>query len=178
MRFVAVQQTSSAPQAPPGGKAPVQNTFWIVLAVLLLGVTVLLPRLRRRRPPPASDRPGAFRDAEELARSELERLLADLQDISREQIARLDTKIRLLNQLLLDCDQKKKEIEELLEHRVGAGHSKVAPPPPPRPSLPLHDQVYSLQDAGKDVSDICGATGLEKGEVELILGLRKMPPAK
>ena len=45
---------------------------------------------------------------------------------------------------------------------------------PARPANPLHDQVYSLKDSGKTVFDICSATGLEKGEVELILGLRNM----
>jgi hypothetical protein len=37
----------------------------------------------------------------------------------------------------------------------------------------LHDQVYALRDAGQDVAAIGQATGLEKGEVELILGLRR-----
>jgi hypothetical protein len=104
------------------------------------------------------------------ARAELERLLAEIQDLSREHIARLDTKIRLLNQLLLDCDRKQKELEALLSR---------APAPPAvaaRPANPLHDQVYALHDSGKNLLEICGATGLEKGEVELILGLRRMPP--
>jgi hypothetical protein len=35
-----------------------------------------------------------------------------------------------------------------------------------------------LKDSGKELLDICAATGLEKGEVELILGLRGMPPDK
>src|SRR5262249_48366589 len=103
-------------------------------------------------------------------REELERLLTEIQDLSREHIARLDTKIRMLNQLLLECDQKKRELEELLAKAGG-----TAPAPAPgKASNPLHSQVYSLQDAGKDIQDICEATGLEKGEVELILGLRKM----
>ena len=73
------------------------------------------------------------------------------------------------------CDQKKAELEKLL-HTNG----KVEPAPTPktptasRPSNPLHDQVYALQDAGKGLDDICGETGLERGEVELIFGLRRM----
>jgi hypothetical protein len=33
-----------------------------------------------------------------------------------------------------------------------------------------------LRDSGKDPADIGVETGLEVGEVELILGLRRMPP--
>ena len=140
--------------------APGYLVYLLLAGALFLGL--VLPMLRRRRAPaePASDG---------HARAELERLLAEIQDLSREHIARLDTKIRLLNQLLLDCDRRQKEMEALLSRGPAA--------PPARPSNPLHDQVYSLHDAGKDLLDICGATGLEKGEVELILGLRRMPPA-
>ena len=79
---------------------------------------------------------------------------------------------RMLNQLLLECDQKKRELEALLSKAGTDAPEKSAPPP--KAANPLHDQVYSLQDSGKELLDICAATGLEKGEVELILGLRKM----
>ncbi len=167
-----------AAQAAEGGKpAANQGLILIVLAIVGLGVVALLPRLRRRRADPP-DRPGAFAAGEEHARAELEQLLAEIQDLSREHIARLDTKIRLLNQLLAECDQKKKELETLLGRAVSTGLAKIEPPPPPRPANPLHDQVWSLQDAGKDLLEICTATGLEKGEVELIQNLRRMPPAR
>jgi hypothetical protein len=87
----------------------------------------------------------------------------------------------MLNQLLLECDQKKREIEELLSRTAGipaATPPGMLPPGPSRPSNPLHSQVYTLKDSGKELLDICAATGLEKGEVELILGLRGMPPGK
>jgi hypothetical protein len=41
-----------------------------------------------------------------------------------------------------------------------------------RPANPLHERVYALADSGKAVAEIGAETGLEKGEVELILGLR------
>lgn len=158
--------------APPA--APPSNVLWILLAVGALFFAVVVPRLRKRRKSMPEEKPGTFGDSAGTMRDELERLLAEIQDLSREQIARLDTKIRLLNQLLLECDQKKKELEALLGRTVGAGMAKLEPPPAPRPANPLHDQVYALRDAGKNLFDICNATGLEKGEVELILGLRKM----
>lgn len=157
-------------EAAPAPSKPMVGTLWIVLIVLALFVAVILPRLRRRRDGPREVL-GSFGSSAGGAREELERLLTEIQDLSREHIARLDTKIRMLNQLLLECDQKKRELEALL------GKVPSEPAEKPRASNPLHDQVYSLQDSGKEVLDICAATGLEKGEVELILGLRKMHQA-
>ena len=156
------------------GGVPGSLVYLLLAAALILGIGI--PLLRRRRAP------AGAAPADGHARAELERLLAEIQDLSREHIARLDTKIRLLNQLLLDCDRKQKEIEALLGRPSsapppgGATAGKPASSPPPRAANPLHDQVYALHDAGKNLLEICGATGLEKGEVELILGLRRMPP--
>ena len=136
---------------------------------LLLGVVALvLVLIRRRRRQPFDTRPpGTFDGPARDPKQELERLLLEIQDLSRDHIAKLDTKIRLLTQLLQDCDRKKAEIEALL------GRSTSPAPAQGRSANPLHDQVYTLLDAGQDVSAICQATGLEKGEVELILGLRR-----
>jgi hypothetical protein len=149
-------------------------------ALLLVGglAALLLVLGRRRRRDIGDPRPpGAFEAAPRDSRQELEHLLAEIQDLSRDHIARLDTKIRLLTQLLADADQKKRELDALLERAAALPRPPDATPAPsPRPAKPanpLHDRVYTLQDAGKDVGDICRATGLEKGEVELILGLRK-----
>jgi hypothetical protein len=157
--------------APPPSTNPVTGIVLIVLVVGALFVAVVLPRLRRRQDGPRETL-GSFGASTGGTREELERLLTEIQDLSREHIARLDTKIRMLNQLLLECDQKKKELESLLGKAPPA--EAPAKAGPARPANPLHDQVYTLQDSGKEILDICAATGLEKGEVELILGLRKM----
>ena len=168
LRFHSLVQQTDVPPSPKPGMPP---SFWIILVIGALFIAVVLPRLRRRRDGPAETL-GSFGASSGGAREELERLLTEIQDLSREHIARLDTKIRMLNQLLLECDQKKSEIEALL----GRLPMTDAPTKPPtRTANPLHDQVYTLQDSGKQLLDICAATGLEKGEVELILGLRKMP---
>jgi len=165
--FALVLQADPLP--PP---KPAVHVLWIVLVVAALFVAVVLPRLRRRRDGPVETL-GSFGSSAGGAREELERLLTEIQDLSREHIARLDTKIRMLNQLLLECDQKKRELEALLG-KAGGAAADAAPKPAAKASNPLHDQVYTLQDSGKEILDICAATGLEKGEVELILGLRKM----
>ena len=179
MSLAFIVSLLSQGEPPAGLPKSTTATVWIVLIVAALFVAVVLPRLRRRRDGPVETL-GSFGASAGGPREELERLLTEIQDLSREHIARLDTKIRMLNQLLLECDQKKRELEELLAR---AGVPPAPPPadpaaPPARPPNPLHTQVYSLQDSGKEILDICAATGLEKGEVELILGLRKMPRDK
>ena len=160
-------------QTPPPAPSTSSTTGILLIALVIaaLFVAVILPRLRRRQDGPRESL-GSFGSTTGGAREELERLLTEIQDLSREHIARLDTKIRMLNQLLLECDQKKRELEALLAKAGPNAPEKSAPPP--KAANPLHDQVYSLQDSGKELLDICAATGLEKGEVELILGLRKM----
>jgi len=173
--IVGILAQSDAPSVMPKSTSA---TVWIVLVIGALFVAVVLPRLRRRKEG-AQETLGSFGASAGGAREELERLLTEIQDLSREHIARLDTKIRMLNQLLLECDQKKRELEDVLTRAGGA--APAAPPPAAassRPTNPLHSQVYTLQDSGKELLDICAATGLEKGEVELILGLRQMPPNK
>jgi len=160
-----------AVQAPSPSASPTTSVVLIVLVVAALFIAVVLPRLRRKRDGPREVL-GSFGSSAGGAREELERLLTEIQDLSREHIARLDTKIRMLNQLLLECDQKKRELEALMARTGTDAPEKSAPPA--KAANPLHDQVYSLQDSGKEILDICAATGLEKGEVELILGLRKM----
>ena len=136
---------------------------------------MLLRRLMRRRMNPGM---GTFdtRLRPLPMRGELEELVMQIQQVSREQIARLDTKIRMLNQLILDADEKKKELEKIVYGTRVEKREDPAPVkekmPPARPANPLHDKVYGLKDEGKDLKEISRTTGLEEGEVQLILGLR------
>jgi len=158
-----------------------QGIYLIVLGIVVLSAALVLPRILRRRAPP-DFRMGSFGETGIDMKSELERLVAEIRDAAREELARLDTKMRLLNQLLEECDRKMKEFEALLGRAAAGTPVPAAPrgeaggPPPPHAANPLHGRIYALQDAGKDIQEICAATGLEKGEVELVLGLRKMPP--
>lgn len=146
------------------------------LPLLLLGLVLFLfvflrPRGGARGSARSSATSAGGLDAAPL-RDELDGLTARLQEISREQIARMDTKMRMLNQLLAEADRK-------IEALKAAGGAKDAAPvpdmpaPPPRPSNPLHDRIFLLADRGMPLSEIASASGLPQGEVELILGLRE-----
>jgi len=137
------------------------STLVVLGAAIACGAVLLLAA--RRRPP--AGRPGLFAAEErEHARDELTHLVTELQDVSRQQIAQLDTKIRMLQQLIADADARIRELRSLAD-RGGA--------PAARPANPLHDRVYALADAGRAVADICTETGLDEGDVQLILGLRQ-----
>jgi hypothetical protein len=156
------------------GSGDNQGLFFIAAGFAVLFLFLVLPKFLRRRSGPGA-RPGTFGEPSMDLKAELERLVAEIRDASREELARLDTQMRRLDQLLAECDRKSKELSALL------GRAPAAPPPagePARPSDPLHDRVYALQDAGRDVAGIGADTGLEKGEVELILGLRRVHPMK
>ncbi|MHC4605450.1 MAG: hypothetical protein ACYTAF_00755 [Planctomycetota bacterium] len=149
----------------------------IIISVLgFVFICLMISRMIRKTP--ASREAGTFGRAHEELRvkDQLDELLLQIQEASRENIARLDTKIRMLNQLIADADQKKKELEALVYG--DAPPQKEKPPPqekpraPERPPDPLHEKVYSLRDEGKSPAEISAITGRDVGEIELILGLR------
>lgn len=147
--------------------------------LVLVGIAVVLATLLLRGRLRTGHRPGSFGESENRTKAGLERLVVEIREAAREELARMDTQMRLLQQLLAECDRKTKELRSLLEGP--AAGATTAPPTSTasvRPSHPLHDQVYALRDAGRDIADISATTGLEKGEIELILGLRRPPSLK
>jgi hypothetical protein len=152
-----------------------QGLFLVAAGFGVLFLAIVLPRFLRRRAG-LGTRLGTFSEPGLELKAELERLVAEIRDASREELARLDTQMRRLDQLRAECDRKAKELEALLGRAAEAAPAKTEPPA--RASDPLHDRVYALQDSGRDVAGIGADTGLEKGEVELILNLRRVPPMK
>lgn len=150
------------------------ESVWIYL--LLSALVLVLIALAWSRWSGPRTRPGEFASAETRTAGELERLVGELREMSRETLARLDHQIITLRQLLEEANRKVYELRSLLG-KPSEGRAVAAPSPAPSGN-PLHEQVYALRDAGRDISEISTATGLEKGEIELILGLRQVPPLK
>ena len=142
------------------------DPLWIVCIVLAAAAVFFA--LPRRRPADAKD------PAPEAVLRDLSRLVEELRAASREQVARLDREVKRLQAAVAEADRARLALEEV-QNRAPA---RVPAPPPPveRVANPLHRRVFELRDSGKHPADIGVETGLEVGEVELILGLRTLPP--
>lgn len=146
--------------------AALPEGIWVVLlGVVILTAMTFMQRAKLRRRA-GVDLPGKSGDGEKReARDSMEALFVQLQEFSRETLAKLDTKVRVLNELLTRAEARIEELKKLSAAPVVAA-------PSPKPGNPLHEKVYRLADAGKTSAEIAGEAGLERGEVELILGLR------
>jgi predicted transcriptional regulator len=103
-------------------------------------------------------------------KDELDQILVDIQEISREHIAKMDSRISVLNQLLSEADRKIRQIESLLKRIESASTEKLSTVF----MNPLHEKVLQYANQGMNVAQICSKTGLERGEVELVLSLHQI----
>jgi hypothetical protein len=140
-----------------------------VLVLLLYTRSVMKKALQKKTSlKPAPDKELNLRLT---GREMLDKLLVDIQEVSREWIGKLDSRIRMVNQVVIDADLKKKELEEAIKRAMDVLKSF---PSKTEGIHPLHQQVFECADQGMDINQICKVTGLEKGEVEMILGLRNL----
>jgi TolA-binding protein len=137
---------------------------------------------------------------------QLNEILVEIQQFSRDTLARMDTKIRMMHQMLAECErltgrlekaveEAKELLQKLEESRTGGVVSGAAAPtvkmPSPeqthlspalpsaeKPINPLHARVLELFDSGQGLRQISAETGLQVGEIELILGLHGRKPIR
>ncbi len=93
--------------------AALPGEFFLALAFVVLIGSIFVSRMLRKK---RERNMGTFddRDANNKIRTDLEELAVQVQEITREQIAKADVKIRMLNQLIMESEQKKQELENLL----------------------------------------------------------------
>ena len=149
----------------------------IPLACVSIALGLVLLSLRRRHRElarqaergsvPRGPLPGV--DERQLGR-DLEQLVVELQELSRQISAQIDTRFAKLEAAMRDADHR----IAVLSRLTGQGN----PPPGHLPSEAAgeddrHAVVYELADAGKSPVEIARELGRGPGEVELILKLRK-----
>ncbi len=167
--------------------------FTIRIVLFVVGLTILGLVWRRiiRRSGQAKKGVEKEKDGEPAGRSDAStirestrNLLLDIEEISRTVNGRLGTKIRVLDALLKEADQKIDRLETLT--------GKDAPPAEPQADKaetgldealrqvlnPRHadekvDEIYRRSDGGEETLAIAKAVGLPRGEVELILSIRR-----
>lgn len=156
---------------PFSGRTLVPLLFAIIAVVFLL--SSVRRRLRQRQQEP--DRESAQREPphanpKQRLRRDLENLIVELQELSREISAQIDTRFAKLEAAMRDADRRIAVLNRLA--RQLAEH-KGERPPEPEDHDARHAVVYELADAGLSPVEIAKDLGKTPGEVELILKLRR-----
>lgn len=108
-------------------------------------------------------------------------LLLEVENVSRQVNAKLGTKMRVLDELIQQADKKIKRLEELAGEEKATEKPEDIPetekldPPPEvaREADAVTSKIYEMADSGREILEISKETGIPRGEVELILSLRK-----
>jgi len=168
-------------------------TGYLLLGIILVAVSLIIVATRRR----AADRAGSPREyaREQIARlreehavkSDMESLLVQLTELSREINAQIDTRFAKLEQAIADADERIAALEALLRRAAGIenvdvvvtddGVSETETKRPEsieaEPADPRYTRIYELADQGLSAVEIAQQVGQTAGEVELILNLRR-----
>jgi len=173
----------------------------LLLATGFSGLAVLIASANRRIREPRRMGEEPMRNRQESKQREtaavrdVERVMIELDGLSREVHGRLDTKIAKLERLIRDADARiarlSSEVTVTSNHRLDVTLDEE---PPERTSsanaesirdvngsssrrsdaLSQHTTLYCLADEGLSATEISKRTGRLAGEVELILSLRKV----
>ena len=122
--------------------------------------------------------------------SQIQSLLAEVEDTARRVAAQIDNRRRALEQLIAEADEKIRKLESLTRQdapaagelgTVGTVSREAAQTlsrlrqergAPPANEDPAYAPIYQLADQGKNAREIGQALGRQPGEIELILALR------
>lgn len=168
------------------------NNSWLIMCAAIMMAIFVIMNMRRRRSPDGS--PKQDRHEIDSANSQtiaikrsLEKLLVELEELSRKIHGQIDTKFSKLDQSIVDADKRISVLRILLdEAKRTTGQASNTPDTPSasddessnRPTNPTrepderHRQIYNLADQGRTPVQIAQELGTTTGEVELILNLR------
>ena len=166
------------------------STSQIVMLVLAVaGLTILMLSTRRRvrehQQQPRSTARARYAELERKAsaKRDIEEVMLELDQLSRQVHGQLDTKFAKLEAVIRDADQRIDRLSRLLQTASARPTCDltlgVEDPhtPPTAPDLIPEDQphttIYRLADAGVPAPEIATKIDRPVGEVELILALRR-----
>jgi len=155
----------------------------LAVAVVCLGYLLFRPRFRKKDPL----EPAAFGSLSQQRSVErqMQNLLVELSEMTRQLNAQLDTRAAKLEVLLKQADDRIAALQRLDATAPKAMDSSTAPPiqdfipettiaeaPAPLQLDPRHREIYALADEGHGAKEIATRLNRPSGEVELILALR------
>jgi hypothetical protein len=177
------------------------NAPYIILGLgaFIVLYIVIRPMMRRKNDP--FQKPFAARSLtqQRSVERQMESLLVELSEMSRQMSAQLDTRATRLELLIKEADEKIEAIQRAtlespqrsareqfsdqhsvsaddtrhtMRHITGQTAEHMFSEPIAEKIDPAHAQVYALVDAGKTVPQIAAEVSRPSGEIELILALR------
>ncbi|MDW7651472.1 MAG: hypothetical protein SCK29_02610 [Bacillota bacterium] len=106
-------------------------------------------------------------------------VLYDLQESVESALTELDEKNQIFHHLVARLEKQRESVEfrlQQLDRLISRAEAVLNNPAGRSAAEPVrgnHQQVYRLSDQGKEVAEVAAELGIGRGEVELILGLRK-----
>lgn len=171
----------------------ISSTQLVIIAVIIV-VTVLMlgnvrRKLRQRGPSPseyAREQISRLKEHHEI-KGDMEQLLVELHEAARRLNAQMDTKAARLEALIRDADERIAGLAAASAPDAPTQAAQVGPTPAEhldvavddstspaagqeRPD-PLRHRIFALAEKGKTPVEIAQDTGVQPGEVELILAL-------
>ncbi len=190
MEFALSSSLALAAKGPvlPGTEG--MNSLQLIMLIAAIGgLTLILLSTRRKMRTRAAGSRATVRDRySELSRQtktkqDGEQVVVELDRISREIHARIDTKFAKLDAVIRDADERIDQLNRLLLASSGGStcdvtvtdetRSRPAAEVSSPPTVDTHDPIYSLADSGLSALQIAEKTGRPTGEIELILALRR-----
>lgn len=157
------------------------NYILLIAGLLVVFFAVYMPRKKLSAQYKKQDEELFKPDA---VRQNLDIIFVQLQEFSRDSIARMDTKIRIMTQLLQEVDQKTRRLDALIKRAeelkaegnpafTSGPQTSISPQAAPQSAAyTAHQKVYDLYDKGFPPVEIAKELGIDRGEVELIINLR------
>jgi len=172
---------------------PRDPVLWgFVISFIAVAYVFFKARQNTRKDPLSGPPPFSSLSSQRRIENQMTELLVELEKMSRQMNAQLETRAAKLEELIRQADERAGMLEQRLDDlrrefgdpillRQPPSSSQPAiqfrqdelPPPAPIPIDPRHAAVYRLADQGRSSSDIAREVNQPANEVELILALRR-----
>lgn len=106
-------------------------------------------------------------------RESLESIYIKLEEYSKEVLSKLDTKILILHNLLLEADKKINLLKDTIKMSQPPQSTEISQK---NELQEIHEQVYKLYKEGIKPQDIAKQLNLQVSEINLILALKNIHP--
>jgi len=153
----------------------------VCFGILVIIYSLVRPMMHKKDPLTKLPTYGSL-SAQRSVEREMQNVLVELSNMSRQVTAQLDTRAAKLEALIQEADEKIAALKALgasaaAKSSTAAGESSTSTPPPAQepksPALnPQHAEIYNLADQGRSPREIAQQLHRPSGEVELILALR------